>query len=161
MCSRSRVNEDYRLKHVIVRSFAYLLAAGAALSGIFSLPPASAQGQTGAGNAVRGKQLFYEHACYSCHGYNGETGVRDLVGTGSPIVENPELFIAFLRARAELAPLFPTTRMPNYAESTLSDAAAHDIFAYIRSFELDAPAVEDIPPLRAILESAARPPNAD
>ena len=100
-----------------------------------------AQDQTAAGDAVRGKQVFYDHACYACHGYNGETGARDLVGTGSPIVENVELFIAFLRARVDLAPLFPTTRMPNYAESALSDDAARDIFAYIQSFELDAPQV--------------------
>jgi mono/diheme cytochrome c family protein len=61
----------------------------------------------------------------------------------------------FLRARAELAPLFPTTRMPNYPESTLSDAQARDLFAYIRTFELDAPEVDDIPALRSVLDSAA------
>lgn len=116
---------------------------------------AAAQEQGASGDAVRGKQLYYDHACYSCHGYNGETGARDLVGTGSPIVENLELFMIFLRARAELAPLFPTTRMPNYPESTLSDAQARDLFAYIRTFELDAPEVDDIPALRSILDSAA------
>ena len=25
------------------------------------------------GNAVAGR-LYYDHACYSCHGFNGETG---------------------------------------------------------------------------------------
>ena len=138
-----------------LKSFAVMLAAGAALSAAMHISPAMAQGGAVAGDAARGKQLFYDHVCYGCHGYNGETGVRDLVGTGSPIVENVETFIAFLRLRADLAPLFPTTRMPNYAESTLSDDDARDIFAYIRSFVLDAPRVEDIPALRAILESAA------
>jgi len=119
--------------------------------------PAMGQASRDIGDAVRGKQLFYDHACYSCHGYNGQTGVRDLVGTGSPIVENIDAFIAFLRLRGGAAPLYPSTTMPNYAESTLSDAQARDIFAYIQTFELDAPPVEEVPPLRAILESAASP----
>ena len=46
--------------------------------------------------------------------------------------------------------------MPAYPESTLNDDDARDIFAYINTFELNAPAVEDIPALRAILESAGR-----
>ena len=118
---------------------------------------AFAQDQSAAGDPVRGKALYYAHACYSCHGYNGETGTRDLVGTGSPIVANVDAFVAFLRARADLAPLFPSTRMPSYSESALGDADARDIFAYVRTFELDAPLVEDVPALRAILESVAQP----
>ena len=47
--------------------------------------------------------------------------------------------------------------MPAYPESALNDADARDIFAYIRTFELNAPKVEDIPALQAILESASRP----
>lgn len=116
--------------------------------------PALAQSS---GDAARGRVLYYEHACYGCHGYNGETGVHDLVGTGSPLVENVAAFIAFLRARADLAPLFPSTRMPSYAETVLSDAQARDIFAFIQTFELDSPEIEDVPALRAILESAAAP----
>ena len=27
------------------------------------------------GDAANGKKLYFEYACYSCHGYNGETGV--------------------------------------------------------------------------------------
>lgn len=108
-------------------------------------------------DAERGRDLFYEHGCYGCHGFNGETGVQDLVGTGSPIVENVDLFVRFLRLRADQAPLLPSTRMPNYPRSALSDAAARDIFAYIRTFELDAPDVEDVPALEAIVESASRP----
>jgi mono/diheme cytochrome c family protein len=107
-------------------------------------------------DAARGRALYYAHGCYGCHGYNGETGVRNLVGTGSPIVENVDVFVAFLRLRADLLPVYPTTRMPNYAESALSDADARRIFAYIRTFELDAPEADQIPALRAILESAAR-----
>jgi len=110
------------------------------------------------GTAVeRGRTLFYRHGCYGCHGFNGETGAQDLVGTGSPIVGNVDLFITFLRLRADQAPLLPSTRMPNYPENALTDAEARDIFAYIESLELDAPAVESVPTLEAILELAREP----
>jgi hypothetical protein len=35
--------------------------------------------------------------------------------------------------------------MPNYPASTLSDAQARDIYAFIRTFKPDAPAVKDAP----------------
>jgi mono/diheme cytochrome c family protein len=131
------------------------LLACVGLCSLVGLTSALAQGERPVGDPEHGRQLFYDHACYGCHGYNGETGARALVGTGSPLVENVDAFIAFLRARADAAPLFPSTRMPSYAESTLSDADARDIFAYIQTFELDAPDPDDIPALQAILESAA------
>jgi cytochrome c553 len=109
------------------------------------------------GNAARGKQLYYAHGCYGCHGYNGETGVRDLVGTNSPIIANVDTFITFLRLRADQAPTLPSTRMPNFPASALSDADARDIYAYIRTFKLDAPSVDEIPTLQKILQSAERP----
>jgi mono/diheme cytochrome c family protein len=134
-----------------------ILAVAAVAVSLFSLAVFAQQAQTPAGNADRGKALFYAHGCYGCHGFNGETGVRDLVGTGSPIVENVDLFLTFLRLRADQAPLLPSTRMPNYPESALSDRAARDIFAYIRTFRLDAPDVDEVPTLEAIVESASRP----
>jgi mono/diheme cytochrome c family protein len=109
------------------------------------------------GDPAEGKRLYYAHACYGCHGYNGETGVRDLVGTNSPIVADLAIFTAFLRQRADLAPLFPSTRMPNYSTAALSDAEARDIFAYIRTFRLNAPEVSEVPALEAILEAAENP----
>jgi mono/diheme cytochrome c family protein len=109
------------------------------------------------GDAVRGKELYYAHGCYGCHGYNGETGARDLVGTDSPLVADVDTFLLYLRARADYAPLVPSTRMPAYPETALNDADARDIYAYISTFELNAPEVEDIPALQAILDSAGRP----
>lgn len=107
-------------------------------------------------DAVRGKDLYYAHGCYGCHGFNGETGARDLVGTLSPLIANVESFLLFLRSRADFAPLIPSVSMPSYPESALNDADARDIYAYIRTFELNAPEVEDIPAMQAILESAGR-----
>lgn len=109
------------------------------------------------GSVASGRELFFEHTCYGCHGYNGETGARDLVGTTSAILANEQNFIAFLRLRADQAPVTPSTRMPNYPEAALSSDDARDIYAYIRSFRLDAPDVEDIPTLETIIESASRP----
>ncbi|HMB73784.1 MAG TPA: cytochrome c [Gammaproteobacteria bacterium] len=136
------------------RSVASLLS-GACLLAAAALWAADAFAQDG--DIERGRELYYVHGCYGCHGYNGETGARDLVGTGSVIVENADIFIAFLRARADQAPLLPTTQMPNYPENALSDAEARDIFAYVDSFELDAPQPESVPALQAILELAERP----
>ena len=117
-------------------------------SGIVSAQSASAE---------RGKDLYYAHGCYGCHGYNGETGARDLVATNSPLIENLETFVLFLRLRGDYLPLLPSTRMPAYPESALSDADARDIYAYVSSFELDAPEIETVPAFREILESAATP----
>lgn len=111
----------------------------------------------GAQDMANGELVFYEHGCYGCHGFNGETGARDLVGTNSPLVADEQTFITFLRLRGDVAPLLPTTRMPNYPARALSDEDARDLFAFISSFRLNAPAVEDVPTLRAILESADRP----
>ena len=108
------------------------------------------------GDAAQGKDLYYAHGCYGCHGYNGETGARDLVGTNSPLIADVDTFLVFLRLRADYLPLLPSTRMPAYPESALSDADARDIYAYISGFELNAPDVEDIPALQAILDSAGR-----
>ncbi|MDH3988058.1 MAG: hypothetical protein OEV34_02935 [Gammaproteobacteria bacterium] len=47
--------------------------------------------------------------------------------------------------------------MPAHPESALGDADARDIYLYISGFELNAPDVEDIPALQAILDSAGRP----
>ena len=108
-------------------------------------------------DAARGKQLYYDHGCYGCHGYNGETGARDLVGTNSPLIADVETFILFLRLRSDYLPLLPSTRMPSYPESALPDADARDIYAFVSEFELNAPDVEDIPALQEVLESASQP----
>jgi len=116
-------------------------------------------GLAGAQSAIRngptGQQLYFEHACYSCHGYTGETGERVLVGSG--ILSSEELFITFLRLRAEQNPLTPSAHMPNYPQQSLSDADARKLYAYIKTFKSNAPAFADIPVFKAILDDASRP----
>ena len=63
------------------------------------------------GSSVNGKALYYAYSCYGCHGYNGETG-RAFVGNWSSNLASEENFIRFLRARANVAPMPPSTSMP-------------------------------------------------
>lgn len=108
------------------------------------------------GNAVNGKALYYNYSCYGCHGFNGETG-RAFVGNWSSNLATEDSFIKFLRARANVAPATPSTSMPNFAENTMSDRQAKDIYAYIRTFKSNAPPLENIPTLNEIVKSASRP----
>ncbi len=105
------------------------------------------------GDPDRGKQLYYDHSCYACHGYNG-IGRRSLANNVSGLMINEEIFIIYLRARADQNPQFPTQTMPNYDESSLPDAEARDIYADIRTLIDQPPAVAEIPALQGILDDA-------
>lgn len=109
------------------------------------------------GNAANGKALYYNYSCYGCHGFNGETGARAFVGNWTTNLATEENFIKFLRGRANVAPLTPSTSMPNFAQSTMSDRQAKDIYAYIRTFKSNAPPLQNISTLNEIVKSASRP----
>src|SRR6476646_7702212 len=104
------------------------------------------------GNAASGKALYSTYGCYACHGFNGETG-RAFVGRWGNLATE-QGFVTFLRGRANVAPLAPSTSMPSFAESALSDKQAKDIYAYIRTFKSSAPELKDIPTLNAIVDAA-------
>src|ERR1700677_3360157 len=70
------------------------------------------------GNAVSGKGLYYAFGCYACHGYNGETGARAFVGRWGNL-GTEQAFLTFLRGRANVAPIVPSTSMPNFSEASL------------------------------------------
>jgi len=108
------------------------------------------------GNAVNGKALYYNHGCYGCHGFNGETG-RAFVGNWSSNLATEENFLRFLRARANVAPATPSTSMPNFPENSLNDKQAKDIYAYIRTFKSNAPPLQNISTLNEIVKAASRP----
>lgn len=110
-----------------------------------------------AGTVANGKKLYDAYSCYACHGFNGETGARPLVPNRSANLATEASFIAFLRARANVAPVQPSTSMPNYSADTLSDAQAKDIYAHIRTFKSNAPPVDQIPVLKQILSGAQKP----
>jgi mono/diheme cytochrome c family protein len=109
------------------------------------------------GNAVTGKKLYYNHACYSCHGFNGETGARPFVPNWPANLATERSFTAFLRGRANLSPVQPSTAMPNYPVESLSDAQARDLYAYIRTFKSAPPPIDKIPVMNQILTAARKP----
>jgi mono/diheme cytochrome c family protein len=137
---------------------AMTVQAKIALVALLAAVAGAASAQTpGAGDPVRGKQLYYDHGCYGCHGFNGQTGARNLVGTNSPIVAKPETFVFFLRQRGSFLPMIPSTAMPVFPETAISNRQALDIYAYIKTFVLDAPDPKTIPVFAAIEASAAAP----
>lgn len=109
------------------------------------------------GNAAHGKALYYSYGCYACHGYNGETGYRAFVGNWGHLATDQE-FIGFLRGRANVAPVIPSDRMPNFSQNVMSDRQATDIYAYIRTFKSSAPKGND-PTLTAIVNAAKQEKN--
>jgi len=108
------------------------------------------------GNAANGKALYYNHGCYGCHGFNGETG-RAFVGNWTANLANEENFTRFLRARSNQAPILPSTAMPNYPENAVNDRQVKDIYAYIRTFKSNAPTLANAPALNEILKAAQKP----
>jgi mono/diheme cytochrome c family protein len=140
--------------HSTSSKFAIVAALAAGLTALAGA--VAAQGPA-AGDPVRGKQLYYAHTCYGCHGFSGQTGARHLVGTASPILASPETFVSFLRQRGSFQPMIPSTNMPTYPATAISDRQALDIYAYIKTFVLDAPEVKDIPVFATIQASAAAP----
>jgi mono/diheme cytochrome c family protein len=104
------------------------------------------------GNAAAGKALYSTYGCYACHGFNGETG-RAFVGRWGNLATE-QGFVTFLRGRANVAPLAPSTSMPSFSENALPDKQAKDIYAYIRTFKSSAPELKDIPTLNAIVDAA-------
>src|SRR5579863_4214433 len=107
------------------------------------------------GNAANGKALYYSYGCYACHGYNGETGARPFVGRWGNL-GTEQSFLTFLRGRANVAPVAPSTSMPNFGVNSMSDQQAKDIYAYIRTFKSTGPEVKDIPTLSAIVDAAKK-----
>jgi mono/diheme cytochrome c family protein len=142
-----------------MRKSVLMLAALLVSLGVLCAQTPSTAPQSGpvTGNAASGKTLYQAHGCYGCHGFNGETGNPRFVGSKSQNLASETNFVAFLRLRADQAPVTPQTRMPNYSENALSDKQAKDIYAYIRSVKSGTPELKDIPTLNSIINSASRP----
>ena len=101
----------------------------------------------------RGKQAYYDYACYACHGFQG-IGRRNIANRASGVLVSEEVFLIYLRARGDHNPAISEQTMPHYPASSLPDDVARDIYAYILTFEDNPPPVEDIPALQGILDDA-------
>jgi mono/diheme cytochrome c family protein len=118
------------------------LASCAALGLLVTVAPSPAQQNAGSapvGNAERGRQLFSDtYNCYACHGFDAQTGERRLVPLKYPI----EGFITFVQSS-------PLPQMPAFPDASAQTLA--DIWAYLKTIPVDAPAVNDLPLLRDVL----------
>ena len=90
------------------------------------------------GSAERGKKLFVDLNCYSCHGTHGQGGGR---GSEPPIpVGYP--WAGFLNQLRR-----PRLDMPAYEEKLVSTQEVADMYAYFSALK-PAPAAKDIPQLK-------------
>ncbi len=101
------------------------------------LTGASAAGAP-AGSAERGKQLYMQHVCYSCHGTVGQGGGK----AGPKLAPDPFPYDAFESQLRE-----PRNVMPRYPKKFVSDQALADIYAYVASIPAGTKA-DDLPLLR-------------
>ena len=92
-----------------------------------------------AGSAERGKKLYMEQLCHTCHGTVGQGGER---GAGPKIYPNPFPFPAFVMQVRK-----PRQAMPPYVEKYVSDQDLADIYHYLFSTK-PSPAAKDIPLLK-------------
>ena len=110
-----------------ISALAVLLAAG----------PAVAFAQAPTGDAARGKALYTQNLCWTCHG---------TVGHGEPygpkIAPKPLPWEAFANQVRH-----PRGSMPHYEARYLSDRDLGDIYAYVASIPAG-PKVRDIPLLK-------------
>jgi mono/diheme cytochrome c family protein len=90
------------------------------------------------GSAERGKKLFAELNCYSCHGTHAQGGGRN----SEPPIPAGYPWQGFLNQLRK-----PRLDMPAYEEKLVSTQEVADMFAYFSSIKA-APAEKNIPQLR-------------
>jgi mono/diheme cytochrome c family protein len=91
------------------------------------------------GDAARGKKLYMEQLCHTCHGTLGQGGDR---GSGPKIYPNPYPYVAFVNQVRK-----PRQTMPPYNEKNVSDQDLADMYHYLFSTR-PSPAAKDIPLLK-------------
>jgi len=124
--------------HTVVKRslLAALVLVGASELGQLAAQPAAAP--SAVGDAQRGKPLFSDkYNCYACHGFDAQSGERRLV----PMNYTQDGFITFVQNS-------PLPQMPVFRDVPAQDLA--DIYAYLRTIAVDAPAIDDVPLLREI-----------
>ena len=125
-----------------------IVAGAVAVLGVSVSRAQDPRGQPGAaaaptaprGDAKRGSALYLASGCWECHGYTGATG------TGAPLAitgMSASGFVTYIRNPR-------TPAMPLYSAKVIPDAAAADLYAYIKTFKKPADA-KDIPLLQQIM----------
>ena len=119
-------------RSILIAAGGLLVATGAIAQTAQSLgaPP---------GDAERGRKIYMQQLCYTCHGTVGQGGER---GAGPKIYPNPFPYQAFLMQVRK-----PRQAMPPYTEQHVSDQDLADMYHYLLSIK-PAPAAKDIPLLK-------------
>jgi len=91
------------------------------------------------GSVERGRKVYLEKWCHSCHGTVGQGGER---GAGPKIAPNPFPYEAFVMQTRR-----PRANMPRYPLEVLSDQEMADLYAYVASIK-PGRAAKDLPLLR-------------
>ena len=91
------------------------------------------------GSAERGKKVYMDQLCYTCHGTVGQGGDR---GSGPKIYPNPYPFAAFVNQVRK-----PRQVMPPYNDALVSVQVLADMYHYLFSSR-PAPAARDLPLLK-------------
>jgi mono/diheme cytochrome c family protein len=108
-------------------------------------PPAPVP--SAAGDAAKGRVAFAEYNCAWCHGTEGQGGLAAVGPRIARVSRSLPSFIAYVRK--------PTVRMTAYSESSVSDAALTDIYAYLRGLPQAQPAAK-VPLLEQLRKPGAR-----
>lgn len=103
-----------------------LLGAALALRPVIAQPAAEAAptSSSQAGDPANGQRLYFQTACYTCHG---------TIGHGA-FLAGPKLtppLIPYAAFSAQLRE--PARRMPRYSEETMSEQEVADIYAYLQA----------------------------
>jgi mono/diheme cytochrome c family protein len=91
------------------------------------------------GDVERGRKVYQDKWCHTCHGTVGQGGDR---GAGPKIAPNPFPWEAFAHQTRR-----PRSSMPRYPVEVLSDQELADIYAYVSSIK-PGPSAKDIPALK-------------
>jgi mono/diheme cytochrome c family protein len=132
---------------------------------VSALALAAAIDSVHAADVERGAALYYEHGCYSCHGHHGlgtfaevQTNLLPaplpLISGTAPFLSSEDIFRVYMRLRSGEDSAAPQVGMPHYPETTLDDEAITDLYAYLLTLSDTPPPLDEIPVMRAILESA-------
>ncbi len=110
------------------------------LAGMLSI---GAFGQDLTGNAARGKELFFNFNCYSCHGYSGQNGPGNRL---VPMKMSQAAFMAYIRKPARM-PTLPSAQV-------LTDSSRRRTSGRTSSRCPRGPDAKDIPLLQDIIKSS-------
>ena len=109
------------------------------LAALLLTPLANAAGPDApAGSAGRGKLLYMQHVCYSCHGSVGQGGGP----AGPKVAPDPFPYVAFAMQMRQ-----PRGVMPRYPGKFVSDQDLADIYAYVAAIPAG-PKADEIPLLK-------------